>query len=367
MFCSSCGNQASGKFCTNCGSPIIQPVIRQEPKTAPLTENLITTSPPDISNKDENISRYFEIGNESEAGEKVSVSNSIPRKRRRGLLISLFVIVVIILFPTSGPLQVIYKNETQLNPPTGFEINLNGKSSKFAGVNYDGQVIARDSWGGLAPIKLTFSPNPQKDEVVRFEAPFFTNLGIWNVGRVKSIVVRVNDSAVTVELDSREYPIIQFSSSGTRSDYKAEFSACEAVFDGLYGKQLNLLAKANENYLRYVDEERLSGEQWLYYTTWAYRSDALQGRLTNYLGLIDPNLGVPSLQSLAGEVVSALQAVRSAWQNLESVSRLEAESRWDSAWDTIRSAEADLQTASNSFVTQSAAASKLYCQALLDR
>lgn len=366
-FCTNCGTKAIGDFCTNCGNATTSPQANRvnEPKP-PLQEMPISktrfsnnfknttqvTTPVDVSSNNQRFA--FQLSNAN-------------RKPIFFGLVGLIIVAILALFPAGGSYKVVFANETSSNRPSGFSLTTSEGSRSFPGSSSPGQVLQKGVWSPLQPISVLYTPNPIKDEVVEFNVPFFANLGIWNLGRDLTVIVELDDMSSTLRLSDQAIPILDFAARGYRSNYAADLQVCENAFDGNYGAQIGVISKSYENYLRFVKEESLDGIRTLYYTIWASRSDKLQTRISNYINLTNPYFADLELSNSGSDVVSELNALRAAWGNLESVSRQEADSRWDAAWDRIYSAEGGLSSSVASFVSAVQKAKDVSCARQLER
>lgn len=366
-FCTNCGTKAIGDFCTNCGqaTPLVQ-----KNKNSPASASNNSFSTPGSEAADQQSFATFQA-----PASKYPIRGPRPKLKelardRKPLFFGVVALILfgsLALFPAGGSYKVVFSNDASSNPPVPFELTANGKTSKFTGSSFDGQVLAEGTWNPFQPISVRYIPSPIKDDVIFFQVPVFANLGVWNLGRELKAVVEVDNQSSTIRLEGQLIPLVDFASAGYRSNYAAELQQCKSEFSDIYGGQIDFISKANSNYLRYVKEESLDGIRTLYYTTWAARSDRLQNRISNYTNLINPFFSDSSLDSSSRAVISSLDSLRSAWGNLETVARLEAKSRWSAAWDRIYDAETDLERAANTFVTESAAAAQRDCSRKLDR
>lgn len=379
-FCGNCGTQVVGEFCINCGKPTVvgepQPKfqVRNEPEPMPPVEEVSSEPvlPPTFDvGKDQFTARDANKPIHKAEGSPKSPKTVRVRLSRKSLalLTTASLVTAAAFFPVSGNLNVVYVNDsTDQNPATELTVRTLNQTEVLLFPKTNNQVLVTGTWGSFEPISVRITPRPKADEELSFVPPQIGYLGIWNYGRDLTIVIRSTNDELSVRLEGPLITLPGNEQSTRRSLFEREFTACQESFDLEYGYQINLASRAYKNYLEFVEEANLDGTRTLFYTTWASRANELENRIGSYISLFKD---IPGALGNAGEirsdVIEALGDTRSAWRNLEQVSRDEAESKWDAAWTRIYNAEGDLSRLANQFKSSAANASMNYCNLDLTR
>jgi hypothetical protein len=414
-FCGNCGTKAVGEFCVNCGKPTllnaqpapavqpvietpvvapaqtaVEPVVVPEPQLPPVAEPAVVEpqveATPVVSTAEEpekpmrtskpsqelapEVTEETEEVSETEPA-VVETAPKAKRSKRVPLLIGAGVLVLgALLFPGSGEIQVIYQeNTSEENPAVDLTLQIEGQDIRIP-KDADMEVIYTGTWSSFQTVEMVVIPDPKNDEAVTIRLPQLGSLGIWNINKLSVVTITANDRNLEVNLSGAD----NFSEVGTvsayRSFYERDLTSCKEDFNDDFGYSINLHRKAYDNYLDQVEDAQLDGTRTLQYTTWASRADNLQSKMTGYLSLVNDNTlptQNPPLVSLGGDVKTALEDLRSAWKNLETVSRNQSDSKWDGAWTRIYNAETALFDKVESFTTTAKGVGGRICDAQLNR
>lgn len=414
-FCGNCGTKAVGEFCVNCGKPTllnaqpapavqpvietpvvapaqtaVEPVVVPEPQLPPVAEPAVVEpqveATPVVSTAEEpekpmrtskpsqelapEVTEETEEVSETEPA-VVETAPKAKRSKRVPLLIGAGVLVLgALLFPGSGEIQVIYQeNTSEENPAVDLTLQIEGQDIRIP-KDADMEVIYTGTWSSFQTVEMVVIPDPKNDEAVTIRLPQLGSLGIWNINKLNVVTITANDRNLEVNLSGAD----NFSEVGTvsayRSFYERDLTSCKEDFNDDFGYSINLHRKAYDNYLAQVEDAQLDGTRTLQYTTWASRADNLQSKMTGYLSLVNDNTlptQNPTLVSLGGDVKTALEDLRSAWKNLETVSRNQSDSKWDGAWTRIYNAETALFDKVESFTTTAKGVGGRICDAQLNR
>jgi hypothetical protein len=414
-FCGNCGTKAVGEFCVNCGKPTllnaqpapavqpvietpvvapaqtaVEPVVVPEPQLPPVAEPAVVEpqveATPVVSTAEEpekpmrtskpsqelapEVTEETEEVSETEPA-LVETAPKAKRSKRVPLLIGAGVLVLgALLFPGSGEIQVIYQeNTSEENPAVDLTLQIEGQDIRIP-KDADMEVIYTGTWSSFQTVEMVVIPDPKNDEAVTIRLPQLGSLGIWNINKLSVVTITANDRNLEVNLSGAD----NFSEVGTvsayRSFYERDLTSCKEDFNDDFGYSINLHRKAYDNYLAQVEDAQLDGTRTLQYTTWASRADNLQSKMTGYLSLVNDNTlptQNPTLVSLGGDVKTALEDLRSAWKNLETVSRNQSDSKWDGAWTRIYNAETALFDKVESFTTTAKGVGGRICDAQLNR
>lgn len=414
-FCGNCGTKAVGEFCVNCGKPTllnaqpapavqpvietpvvapaqtaVEPVVVPEPQLPPVAEPAVVEpqveATPVVSTAEEpekpmrtskpsqelapEVTEETEEVSETEPA-VVETAPKAKRSKRVPLLIGAGVLVLgALLFPGSGEIQVIYQeNTSEENPAVDLTLQIEGQDIRIP-KDADMEVIYTGTWSSFQTVEMVVIPDPKNDEAVTIRLPQLGSLGIWNINKLSVVTITANDRNLEVNLSGAD----NFSEVGTvsayRSFYERDLTSCKEDFNDDFGYSINLHRKAYDNYLAQVEDAQLDGTRTLQYTTWASRADNLQSKMTGYLSLVNDNTlptQNPTLVSLGGDVKTALEDLRSAWKNLETVSRNQSDSKWDGAWTRIYNAETALFDKVESFTTTAKGVGGRICDAQLNR
>lgn len=374
-FCGNCGTKAVGSFCINCGKPT-QLIVEPTKPAAPLqaVEPISEPEPqfnPEPSRAEPLASAEPEVSDSREPTESEDPAPRSKTSKRLAVIIAGSVVLLgALLFPGSGELTVVYHDNTsEANAAVDLTLQMDERNIRIS-PDSDGEVVYTSSWSSFAASEIRIVPDPKNDEVITLSLPQLGSLGIWNINRPRVVTITANDGSLEVNLSGGD----NFSEVGTmeafRTFYFKDLASCKGDFDDDYGYAIKLRQNANENYLGLVKDAQLNGMRTLYYPTWAFRADNLQDKMSNYLSLITSN-SLPDenslLQSAGVEVQAAFIDLRSAWENLETVSRNESVSKWDGAWDKIYNAESALASKVNLFIPYASDAGKDFCSARLNR
>lgn len=301
----------------------------------------------------------------------VETAPEAKKSKRVPLLIGAGVLVLgALLFPGSGEIQVLYQDNTsEENAAVDLTLQIDGQDLRIP-KDADMELVYTGTWSSFQAAELTVIPDPKNDEAVTITLPQLGSLGIWNINKLRVVTITANDRNLEVNLSGAD----NFSEVGTvsayRSFYERDLASCKEDFNDDYGYGINLHRKAYDNYLAQVEDAQLDGTRTLQYTTWASRADNLQSKMTGYLSLVNDNAlptQNPTLVSSGGDVKTALEDLRSAWKNLETVSRNESDSKWDGAWTRIYNAETALFDKVESFTTTAKGVGGKICDAQLNR
>ncbi len=393
-FCGNCGTKAVGEFCVNCGKPTqLQTQVVAQPETVivppppvvevpvaqpePVVEQVIEPEPEVIAQPQQPVESQAEpiIAAEPEQLDgpvDETEAPSSPKKSKRLALILGGAVIVLgaLLFPGSGELTVVYEDNTsEENEAVDLTLQIDGKTIPIAG-DADGALIFTGTWSSLQPGVLKVIPDPLNDEVVTIAMPQFGSLGVWNINKARVVTITANDRSLDVTLDGAD----NFSEVGTASAYRTFYSkdlaSCKEDFNEEFGFGINLRRNAYDNYLSYVEESQLDGQRTLQYTTWAARADNLQSKMSNYVSLNKDNpltTRNPTLNAQGDDVLAAIVDLRSAWKNLEAVSRAQSDSKWDAAWTRIYNAETALFDKTEAFKPNAKGAGAKICDVQLNR
>lgn len=373
-FCGNCGTKAVGEFCINCGRPtqaISQPVepIQVAPKPVVVdpvvAEEVVTpeqqpvTLPPVIEPQPQE----FEEPVQTESRRKTS--KKVP------LIVGGFLILLAaLLFPGSGEVTVVYTDYTsKANPAVDLTLEIDGQEIRIQ-KDARGELVYTGTWSSFQASEVRVVPDPLSDEVITVAMPQLGSLGIWNINKNRTITISAFDRWLDVDISGGDNFSEVGKASANRSFYERDLSSCKEDFNDDFGYAINLGKNSYTNYLSFVEDAQLDGARTLLYTTWARRADNLQAKMTNYLSLMDDNslsTTNTNLNTLRTDVQLALIDLRSAWKNLESVSRSESESKWDAAWTRIYNAETELYNKVDSFTATAKGVGGKICFAQLNR
>lgn len=414
-FCGNCGTKAVGEFCVNCGKPTkfgaqpTQPVAAPIQPTVPVAEpvslppaveiptvvptaaevipeiveakpEVIAPTPKPSKKKpaeqaSDNAQPEGLLPTESptpqDSNEQVEPAPVEKKSKRVPLIIAGSVVVLgALLFPGSGELQVVYfDNTTDENSAVDLTLQIDGQDIRIA-KDASGELIYSGSWSSFQSQELRVIPDPKDDEVVTIAMPQLGSLGVWNINKTRVVTITATDRNLEVTLTGGD----NFSEVGTfaafRTFYTRDLASCKEDFNDEFGYGINLRRNAYDNYLEFVADAQLDGTRTLQYTTWASRADNLQSKISGYLSLGKDNplnTDNSTLNSLGDEVQEALNDLRAAWKNLETVSRAQSDSKWDAAWTKIYNAETALYDKVELFKPEAKGAGSKICDAQLNR
>ena len=404
-FCGNCGTKAVGEFCVNCGKPtqlqnqavpqpepvitpappvievpVAQPEPVVQPVVEPVVEQVIEPEPEVIAEPikpakvaeapvDESVEVESEQPEESLAEEESDYPRR-PSKRLALILGGSIVALGALLFPGSGELTVVYQdNTTDGNKAVDLTLQIDGQDIRVP-KDADGELIYTGSWSSFQAAAIKVIPDPKNDEVVNIAMPQFGSLGIWNLNKTRVVTIIATDRSLDVNLNGGD----NFSEVGTvsayRTFYSKELSSCKEDFNDDFGYGINLRRNSYDNYLAFVEDAQLDGQRTLQYTTWASRADNLQSKMGNYLSMMkdNPMSTRNEILNTQGDAIgAAIVDLRSAWKNLEAVSRAQSDSKWDAAWTRIYNAETALFDKTEAFKPTAKGAGGKICDAQLNR
>jgi hypothetical protein len=303
--------------------------------------------------------------------EPVQTESRRKTSKKVPLIVGGFLILLAaLLFPGSGEVTVVYTDYTsKANPAVDLTLEIDGQEIRIQ-KDARGELVYTGTWSSFQASEVRVVPDPLSDEVITVAMPQLGSLGIWNINKNRTITISAFDRWLDVDISGGDNFSEVGKASANRSFYERDLSSCKEDFNDDFGYAINLGKNSYTNYLSFVEDAQLDGTRTLLYTTWARRADNLQAKMTNYLSLMDDNslsTTNTNLNTLRTDVQLALIDLRSAWKNLESVSRSESESKWDAAWTRIYNAETELYNKVDSFTATAKGVGGKICFAQLNR
>ena len=311
-YCSNCGSEVSSAFCANCGA------------------------------KSEVKKRKFGLSKRALA----IVAGSVALSLLAGsLLIREYVL------PFSGPLEVVMNNKSSganTISKTRLSISLDGKVLALPFVSGQSATI-ETTWKSHVPLTLNIDSKFVEEESTSLvfavrRAGFTGSFG----GTPLQLNINITNTEIVAELVEKTESGETFASVVfDRSNFKQAVEKCLDLSMANSEKDIKVAQAIYKDYQAAVEAARLDGQRNLYYTEWASRADGLQGRIVKisqrFNGLNFPKND--NVESRVAEISADLSKLERAWANLESVSRREADSEWDDAWNRIYAADTDLMFA----------------------
>ncbi len=411
-FCGNCGTKAVGEFCINCGRPTqaisepaqpvqaapipasVEPIVAAEvitPEPQPVTLPPVVEAEAQVVEAEVPVQQPVQPVALEEVVPKVvedqtsqltggtaeTIQELVPAEARRKsskkiplIVGGSLIVLAALLFPGSGEVTVTYTDYTsENNPAVDLTLQIEGQDIRIP-KDAIGETLYTGTWSSFQASVLRVVPDPKNDEVIEIKLPQLGSLGIWNFNKARTITISAYDGSVDVDISGGDnFSEVDYVSA-TRSFYERDLATCKEDFNEDFGYAIKLGRNSYTNYLSFVEDSQLDGTRTLLYTTWARRADTLQGKMTGYLSLMDDNslsTTDANFNSLRTDAQLAFIDLRSAWKNLETVSRNESESKWDAAWTRIYNAETELYNTVDAFAATAKGVGGKICVAELNR